>query len=84
MSRAGFETPSDGLANVFQGLGLRASLGDAAGNGRTLGNQHAGLVGFQCHEQLHAWILRHVAADNAVSYIEGAGRRTHTRPENTY
>jgi len=66
MSRAGFETPSDGLANVFQGLGLRASLGDAAGNGRALSNEHASLVGFQRHEQLHDWILLHVTSDAGV------------------
>ena len=57
MSRACFETPSDGLADVIQRLGLRASLGDAAGNGRALSDEHAGLVGFQRHEQLHTWIL---------------------------
>ena len=44
MSRACFETPGDGLADVIQGLGLCASLGDAARNGRALRNQHAGLV----------------------------------------
>ena len=76
MRRAGFETPDDGLANVFQGLGFRASLGDAAGNGRTLGNQHAGFVGFQRHEQLHTWILRHVASDDEVPHIRGAEDRT--------
>jgi hypothetical protein len=71
MSRACFETPSDGLANVFQGLGLWASLGDAAWNGRALSNEHAGLVGFQRHEQLHTWILLHVASYYGVRDIKG-------------
>ena len=53
MSGACFETTGDGLAYVIQGLGLRASLGYAAGNGRALSNKHAGLVGIQSHEQLH-------------------------------
>ena len=75
MSRARFETPSDGLADVFQGLRLRASLGDAAGNGRALSNEHAGLVGFQRHEQLHTWILLHVATDDR-SQSSGARRST--------
>jgi hypothetical protein len=84
MSRAGFETPGDGLANVFQGLGLRASLGYAARNGRALSNEHAGLVGFQRHEQLHPWILLHVAPDDGAPHIEGASRGTQARHENTY
>ena len=75
MSRACFETPSDSLADVFQGLGLGASLGDAAGNGRALSNEHAGLVGFQRHEQLHTWILVHVASDE-VPDIRDAEDRT--------
>ncbi|MDZ4802709.1 MAG: hypothetical protein SGI92_31495 [Bryobacteraceae bacterium] len=50
MSRACFETPNDGLADIIQGLGLRASLGDAARNGRALRNKHAGLVELQRHE----------------------------------
>ena len=63
MSRACFETPGNGLANVIQGLGLRAPLGDAPGNGRALRNEHTGLVGLQRHEQLHTWILLHLASD---------------------
>lgn len=74
MSRASLETPCDGLANVFQGLGLRASLGDAAGNRMALSNQHAGLVGFQRHKELHTWILFHVASDDGVPDIRGRGR----------
>ena len=57
MSRACFETPRNGFADVIQGLGFRASLGNAARDSRTLGNEHAGLVRFQGHEQLHTWIL---------------------------
>ncbi len=72
MSRASFETPGNGLANVIQGLGLRASLGDAAGNGRALRNQHAGLVGLQRYEQLHACILLYLAPDDGVPDIGGA------------
>jgi len=53
MGRACFETPSNGLADVIQCFGLRASLGDAARNGRALRNEHAGLVGLQRHKQLH-------------------------------
>ena len=75
MSCPGFETPGDSLANIFQRLGFRASLGDAAGNRRALGNQHAGLVGFQRHEQLHTWILVHVASDE-VPDIRDAEDRT--------
>jgi hypothetical protein len=76
MNRARFETSSEGLANVFQGLGFRASLGDAAGNGRALGNEHAGLVGFQRHEQLHTWILFHVASEDGVPSKTGVEDRT--------
>ncbi len=72
MSRACFETPSDGLADIIQGLGLRASLGDAARNGGALRNKHAGLVGLQRHEQLHTWILLHHAPDERVPHIGGA------------
>jgi len=60
MSRACFETPNDGFADVIQCLGLRGSLGDAARNGRALRNEHAGLVGLQCHKQLHTRILPHL------------------------
>ena len=60
-SRACFETPSNGFADVVQGLGFRAPLGNAARNGRALRNKHAGLVRFQRHEQLHTWILQHLA-----------------------
>lgn len=72
MSRACFETRSDGLADVIQGLGLRASLGDAARNRRAFRNEHAGLVGLQRHEQLHTWILLHLAPDDGVPDIGGA------------
>jgi hypothetical protein len=72
MSRACFETPGDGLADVIQGLGLRASLGDAARNGRALCNQNASLIGLQRHEQLHTWILLHLAPDDGVPDIGGA------------
>lgn len=71
MSGACFETPSDGFANVVQRLGLRAPLGDAARNGRALRNEHAGLVGLQRHEQLHTWILLHLAPDDGVADIGG-------------
>ena len=71
MSRACFETRRDGLADVIQGLGLRASLGDAARNRRALRNKHAGLVGLQRHEQLHTWILLHLAPDYGVPEIGG-------------
>jgi hypothetical protein len=77
MSRACFETPSDGLADVIQGLGLRASLGDAARNGRALGDEHAGLVRLQRHKQLHTWILQHLASNDGVPDIRGAGRPAH-------
>jgi len=76
MSRAGFETPGDGLANIFQGLGFRASLGGAAGNGRALSNEHAGLVGFQRHEQLHTWILLYDASDDGVPDSRDGKNRT--------
>ena len=76
MSRACFETPCDGLADVIQRLGFRASLGNAARNGRALSNEHAGLVRFQRHEQLHTWILLHVAFDDGVPEIRGAEYRT--------
>jgi hypothetical protein len=69
MSRACFETPGDGLADIVQGLGLRASLGDAPRNGRALRNEHAGLVGLQRHEQLHTWILLHLAPDDGDTDI---------------
>jgi hypothetical protein len=72
MSRAGFETPSNGLANVFQGLGFRASLGNAARNGRALRNKHAGLVGLQRYEQLHTWILLHLTPEDGFPDISGA------------
>ena len=62
MSRACFQTPRDGLADVIQGLGLRASLGNAARNRRAFTDEHACLVGFQRHEQLHTWILLHPTA----------------------
>lgn len=74
MSRACFETPSDGLADVIQGLGFRAPLGNAARNGRALRNEHAGLVRLQRHEQLHTWILLHLGPDDGVPDIRGAGR----------
>ena len=74
MSRACFETPGDGLADVIQGLGFGAPLGNAARNGRALRNEHAGLVRLQRHEQLHAWILQHLACDDGVPDIRGAGR----------
>jgi hypothetical protein len=77
MSGAGFERPGDGLADVFQGLGLRASLGDAAGNATALTDQHAGLVGFQRHEQLHAWILLHVASDDRGEPRSNDPRKRH-------
>ena len=62
MSGACFETPRDGLADILQGLGLCASLGDTARKGRTLGDEHAGLVRLQRHKQLHTWILLHLAS----------------------
>jgi hypothetical protein len=61
MSRACFETADNGLADVIQSLGLRASLGDATRNGRALRNEHAGLVALERHEQLHTWILLYLA-----------------------
>ena len=70
MSRACFETPSNGLADVIQSLGFRAPLGNAARNGRALRNEHAGLVKLQRHEQLHTWILQHLASDDGVSDIQ--------------
>ena len=57
MSCACFETPGNGLTDVIQCLGLRASLRDAARNGRALRNEHASLVGLQRHQQLHTRIL---------------------------
>ena len=72
MSCACFEAPSDGLADVIQGLGLRASLGDAARNGRALRDEHAGLVGQQGHEQLQTWILLRLGPTTAVADIGGA------------
>ena len=69
MGRACFETTGDGLADVIQSLGLRASLGDAARNSGALRNEHAGLVGLQRHEQLHTWILLHLAPDYGVPEI---------------
>lgn len=79
MSRACFETPNDGFADVIQGLGLRASLGDAAGNGRALRNEHAGLVGLQCHKQLHTRILPHWLLTMESSRHRRAGRRLAAR-----
>jgi len=67
MSRACFETPGDGLADVIQGLGFGAPLGNAARNGRALRNEHAGLVRLQRHKQLHTWILLHLASDDGAS-----------------
>lgn len=73
VSRACFETTGDGLAYVVQGLGLRASLGYAARNGRALSNEHASLVALQRHEQLHTWILQHLASGDAVPDIIAVG-----------
>ena len=64
MSRACFETSGNGLADVIQCLGLRASLGDATRNGRALCNEHASLVGLERHEQLHTWILLYCAPND--------------------
>ena len=64
MSRACFETRSNGFANVIQDFSFRASLRNAAKNEKTLRNEHAGLVGLQRHEQLHTCILQHLASDN--------------------
>ena len=76
MSRACFETTGDGLAYVIQGLGLRASLGYAARNGRALSNEHSGFIGLQSHEQLHTSILLHLASDDGDPDIsERTGRR---------
>jgi preprotein translocase subunit SecA len=72
MSRACFETPRNGLADVIEGLSVRGSLGDAARNGRVLRNEHAGLVGLQRHEQLHTWILLHLATNDGVRDVSGA------------
>jgi hypothetical protein len=74
MSCACFETPCDGLADVVQGLDLRASLGDAARDGRALRNEHTGFVGLQRHEKLHTWILQHLTSDHGGPDISGAGR----------
>ena len=73
MSRACLETTSNGLADVIQGLSLRASLGDAARNGRALRNEHASLVGLQRHEQLHTWILLHLASGDGGPRQQGGG-----------
>ena len=72
MSRACFETSSDGLADVIQCLGLGASLGYAARNGRALSNEHACLIGLQRHEQLHNWILLHLAPHDEGQDISDA------------
>jgi hypothetical protein len=69
MSRASFETPSNGFAEVIQGLGLRASLGDAARNGRALRNEHAGFVELQRYEQLRTWILLHLASAHRAQSV---------------
>lgn len=81
MSRARFETPSDGLADVIQGLGLGASLGDTARNGRARRNEHASLVGLQRYEQLHTWILLHLASGDGVPGIRDASRRLAARSD---
>ena len=72
MSRACFETSSDGLADIIERLGFRASLGYAARNGRALSNEHAAFIGLQRHEQLHTWILLHPAPDDGRPDISGA------------
>ena len=79
MSRTCFETPGTGLADVIQCLGLRASLGDAARNGRALRNEHASLVGLQGHEQLHTWILLHLL-QAVVADISGRSPSASLRP----
>ncbi len=48
---------SDGFADIFESLGFGPSLGDAAGNRRALGYEHAGFVGLQRDEKFHTWIL---------------------------
>ena len=63
-SRARFETPTNGLADVIQSFGLCAPLRDAARNGRAFRNKHAGLIELQRYKQLHMWILQHTASDD--------------------
>jgi hypothetical protein len=54
MRRASFEACGNRLADVLQGLGFRLSLGHAARDGGTLGDDHACLVGLQGYQELHA------------------------------
>ena len=45
VSRARRQATGDGFADILEGLGIRPSLGDAVGNRRALGYQHAGFAG---------------------------------------
>lgn len=57
VGRASRQATSDCFADIVESFGLGPSLGDAAGNRRALGDEHAGFIGLQGHEQLHTWIL---------------------------
>ena len=48
-----FQAGLDGLADVGQGLVFGPALGDTAGYGRTLGDDHAGFIPIQAHEEFH-------------------------------
>ena len=49
VSRTCRQASSDCFADIVESLGFRPSLGDAAGNRRALGYEHAGFIGFQRH-----------------------------------
>ena len=53
MSRTSREATGNCFADIGESFGLGPSLGDAAGNRRALGYEHAGFIGLQGHEQLH-------------------------------
>ena len=52
MRCARLQASSDGFADIIQGLGFCASLGGAAGNRRTFGNEHSGFVWLQRDKKL--------------------------------